>query len=391
MATRRRNNEGTIFEDKEKGGYRVQLTAPDGKRISKRFKDPDEAMTWKNNTLSDFNKGTYIAPTDKTLGEWLQNWVDEYIKPNRKARTWEAYESLFNNHLKNIKNTPIQEIVPYHFIKAYNAMRKSKKSEATILKLHVVLHNAMGEAKRNKLISSNPIEDVPRPEPKKTEPVKLDEDDILKLLKALEGTRIYAGVYVIAHTGLRLGEVLGLRWKDVDFENGTISIEQNMQRSKSRGLIPEDPKTENSRRTIFVDEDVIKVLQKEQSRQLADDDLKNSKMVVCNRKGKPLEPRRFSKEFDDIRKGINMNEVTRHALRHAIASLLIDNNVPVTEVSAMLGHADQAFTFRRYVHPRKDATKKAAAAVAEILKAKEEAAGTTEDNTIKDNEKEVNE
>ena len=378
MTKRRANNEGTIYEDKEKGGYRVQLTAPDGSRISKRFKDPEEAVTWKNNKLSEFSKKLYVAPQKVTLRQWREDWLEIYKKPNTKPRTWEEYEGYCERYLKDIDNIEIQKLVGFHITKTYNAMRKKKISEATILKLHNILNDMFNQARIDKIIINNPMDDVKRPSPKKKEMVKLDEDEILKLLKALEGTRIYAGVFLMANTGMRVGEVLGLRWKDIDFDEGIISISQNLQRSKTKGLAKELPKTESSFRSIYVTDEVLVVLSAEYQRQQADVDLKKSSTVVCNRLAKPLEPRRFAREFDRVRNEIGMNNVTRHALRHALASLLIDNDVPIPEVSALLGHSDQAFTYRTYVHSRKDATKKAAAAISEIFKPKTDTANVQE-------------
>lgn len=375
MAKRRANNEGTIYPDKEKGGYRVQLTAPDGRRISKRFKSPDSAVEWKNNQLSDFNKGKYVAPQSTTVKEWLKLWLEEYIKPNRKPRTAEDYESLFDNHLQDVYPVPIQDVVPYHIMRAYNAMRKKKMAESSILKLHNVLHNAFEAARKNKKIPINIMLDVDKPVAAKIKLTPPDELEINKLLTALKPTRIYTGVYIMSRTGMRRGEVLGLRWKDVDFDLKMLYIRQGLQRSKTKGLSAELPKTETSRREISIDDDVIEVLLEEQRRQESEDDLKNSKYVVCNSRGGPMEPRNFSRSFDDVRKEIGLKHVTRHMLRHAVASILVDNNVPIPEVAALLGHADQAFTYRRYVHPRKDATKKAAAAISAALKPKEESKG----------------
>ena len=90
-----------------------------------------------------------------------------------------------------------------------------------------------------------------------------------------------------------------------------------------------------------------------------------------------MEPRNFARDFDKIRDEIGMSAMKRHTLRHAVASILVDNGVPIPEVAALLGHADQSFTFRRYVHKRKDATKKAAAAISKALSAKKKTAKKT--------------
>jgi len=362
------NNDGSIYEDKEKGGYRVQLTAPDGSRISKRFKNSDDAVQWKNNQISDFNKGKYVKPSKMTFKAWRTKWIEDYIKPKRKARTWEDYESLLKNHTTSLDDELMQEIVAYHITQVYNAMRKKKLSESTILKLHTILHNCFKQARIDKLIVSNPLEDIERPEAAKPKIKIHDETEIKKFLKAAEGHRIYAGVYLIAHTAVRLGEALGIRWKeDINWTEKKIKIQQEIIRSKSKKLSAEDPKTENSFREFYVGDDLLDVLRVERQRQLADEDMCNSEYVICNNKGTPMEPRRFKKEFNEIREKAGLPLLTRHGLRHSIASLLIDKKVPIPDVSALLGHSDHAFTYKTYVHKNKNATKKSAETISKAL------------------------
>lgn len=168
---------------------------------------------------------------------------------------------------------------------------------------------------------------------------------------------------------MRLGEILGIRWSDINFGEKTLTVAQLLQRTKTNKLSSESPKTETSFRTIYIDDNILDVLVIERQRQLANDDLKNSKYVTCNNKGTPLEPRRFAKEFDEIRTKTGI-DITRHGLRHSVASILIDKKVCIPEVAALLGHADQAFTYRTYVHARKDATKKASSVISIALKTK---------------------
>ncbi|WP_333594332.1 site-specific integrase [Anaerospora hongkongensis] len=371
------NNDGSIYYDKDTGGCRVQLTAPDGSRIGKRFKDIDEAVKWKNAQISDFNKGKYVAPSKMTFKEWRTQWIEDYIKPKRKVRTWEDYESHLNNHTAIIDNVLMQEILPYHVTQVYNAMRKKKLSESTVLKLHSILHNCFKQARINKIILLNPVEDVDRPVALKPKIKTFDENEIKKFLKTAEGHRIYAGIYIIAHTAVRLGEVLGIRWKeDIKWTEGKIKVQQEIIRSKSKKLSPDSPKTENSVREFYAGENVFDVLRAERQRQLADEDLCNSEYVVCNNKGTPMEPRRFKKEFDEIREKAGLPHLTRRALRHSVASILVDKNVPIPDVSALLGHADHAFTFKTYVHANKNATKKSAATISKALSDKKKPSKT---------------
>ena len=223
------------------------------------------------------------------------------------------YEALFNNHLTELDLIPMQEVSPYHITKIYNTMRKKGLAESTILKLHSILHNLFKQARINKIIMVNPIEDVERPKAIKPEITTIDEKEMQLFLTAAKGTRIYAGIYLLAHTAMRLGEILGIRWSDISFGEKTLTIAQSIQRTKTNKLSPELPKTENSFRTTYIDDNILDVLTEERQRQLSDDNLKNSKYVTCNNKGTPLEPRRFAKEFDEIMKLEQRLELKQHA------------------------------------------------------------------------------
>lgn len=114
-------------------------------------------------------------------------WIEEYIKPKGKTKTWEYYESLFNNNLNDIDLVPVQEVIPYHITKTYNTMRKKGLAESSILKLHSILHNLFKQARINKIIMSNPVEDVEKPKAIKPDIITIDEKEMQLFLAAAKG------------------------------------------------------------------------------------------------------------------------------------------------------------------------------------------------------------
>lgn len=363
MAKRRANNEGSIYQDKKTGKIRVQITAPDGSRPSKRFDDPNAAVAWKTEMIDNINKNKYVVPSVTTVGEYMYQWLeDEIAPPNKRIRTYKGYKNMIDKHLQEIINVPIQNVLPYHIkSKVFSPMRKKGLSESTVLKMYNILHHAFSDAKINKVVQSNIMEEVDRPKPSKAK-VKVNTTDatgIKRIIKTAEGHRIYAGIYLIGNTALRLGEILGLQWdRDIIWDENKIRLLEQLQRIDGVGLVFSPLKTDYSYREIDVGDDVMKVLWDERQRQLNNKLLKDSITVICNNKGKPMEPRRFAKEFNEIAKKAGIN-VHRHGLRHSVASVLIKNGVSAADVSELLGHADEAFTYKQYVHPQKDATKKA--------------------------------
>ena len=231
--------------------------------------------------IHELNTGMYAEPDKMLVRDYLGRWVKDYAKPNVAPRTYERYKELVKRNLEPaIGHIPLTKLRPLH-IQAMEAealatgrkVRASKKKDGkkpdtepgeaeteqdkrnpglsarTVLHMHRVLRSALQQAVRWQLLSRNPADAVKPPRPERAEVRVLDEEQTARLLKAAAGTRLYIPVLLAMTTGMRRGEILGLRWADVDLGSRTLCVRQTLGRSES-GPILGAPKTEKSRRVL---------------------------------------------------------------------------------------------------------------------------------------------
>ena len=168
-------------------------------------------------TLNDLNSGTYQAPTKIKVSAWLDTWFEVYKKPTVKPKTLECYESIIRLHIKpSIGKILLRELKPEQIQKMYNEIGE-KLSPRMVELTHVTLHAALEQAMKNDLIFKNISEATTRPKKVKTEPRVLTVDEQQKFVRAIKGERTEAAFLLDLFSGLRLGEIVALRWKDIDF------------------------------------------------------------------------------------------------------------------------------------------------------------------------------
>jgi integrase len=241
-------------------------------------------------------------------------------------------------------------------------------------------HRVLRSAVEDELIFRNPA-DVAKP-PKMDQQIIEDEDaEISPQIKALTGEQVkqmldaakktlyYAMLVVDVKTGLRRGELLGLRWKDIDLEKGLLSVRQTVGRNKELGTFFKPPKNKGSRRTIMIDEDVIAVLKKHQLEQkqlyrwfsskhpeaMQDDPV----LVFARRDGQPLNPDTITQWFPRFLAKQGLPTLNFHCLRHTHASLLLHEGVNIKQISERLGHSNIRITYDIYSHLFPDQEKEA--------------------------------
>jgi len=258
MAKKRSNNTGTVY--KTANGYRAAFVADDGRRIAKRFSNletgEEEAYAWLHEQLHLMNKGMLISPNEITLGEWLLEYLELYSKQNVRQRTFERYLATAK-HCSPIAGISLQQLKPNIIQRLYKDM--DKFSGETRKKVHVLLHSALTQAINNRLIQFNPMDGVIAPKVIREEIETFTRKEVDTLLSTAKPHNWYPILLLAAHTGMRLGELLGLRWMDVDLDAKTVFIRQQLQHART-GIIFEEPKTKNSKRKISVPTETIEVL-----------------------------------------------------------------------------------------------------------------------------------
>ncbi len=365
---KRANNEGTVYQRPD-GTWVSQITTgyhpTTGKPKRRTFygKTKAEVIKRKNNALVELEKGNYNEPTKITLGEWIREWLNDR-KPHLAESTYDVYEMLIRIHieptlgrvkLQSLQTRRIQKLLNEKFVNG-RVDGKGGLSSRTISFIHQALNGCLNQAVRERIIQFNPAEhcELPKQDYKESDVFSWGQlETFLKM--AQEKSPHFAAFYLDIATGLRRGELLGLRWDDIDFANNSISVYRQLVRSKTEGLIFKGLKTKKSKRTIKVDNSVIGVLKMHKTRQNKQklslgEIYKDSNLVFCTEFGSPLEPRNFYRHFCLLIEKANLPHTRLHDLRHLYATIALESGVDLKTVSSALGHSSIRLTGDIYAH-----------------------------------------
>lgn len=350
---KRRNGEGSIYFEKSRGTYRAFITNTEGKRISKRFLIEKDALNWKNEQLHKMAIGTFVNPTALTVGEWIIHWLETYKKDTVRQRTFERYASL-SKHLLIIADYKIQDLTPVIVQQLYQNLL-DRLSANTIAKVHKLLKDSFNKAAEVSLIEKNIMHMVKPPKFEQKDIEIFTSEEIHKILITIKTTsllkRYYPMVLLAVTTGMRLGEVLGIRWCDVNFIDNTIFIRTSLQQSNVLGLILEKPKTKAAIRKIRIPSYVMLELKSLKSTQ-KNIDISQETLCFSTKNNTPISPRNFERFWDALFKKYQLGIPYKkfHTLRHTHATELLAAGIPLSDVAKRLGHSKQSHTLELYAH-----------------------------------------
>lgn len=332
------------------------------------FKTKKEAEVYVTETLNKKNKG-YITPTTNNIlfKDFILDWFDNYKSNTLGVNTKSNYLSRINYHiipnLGHLKLTDITNLTVQNF---YNSLiNNNKLAPASAKKIIEILNNCFKYAKKNKLIYNIPtdIEKI------KLEKPKIDywnKADVDFFIKEIENTPLYTPVFISTLTGLRIGELCGLRWSDIDFESGYLTVNHQVIQDKiNKELILTDIlKTSTSHRSVSIPNILINYLKR-----LREADINNiNGFILKDRSGLMATPRNVSMEFTKkVSKYKNLKQISFHSLRHTHATLLIFNGENIKVVSDRLGHKDISITLNTYTHVMEDMKKNTASLLDSIF------------------------
>lgn len=330
--------------------------------------------------IAKIESNSFIEPSKLTLKEFTEKWLKDYAEKNLAPKTIFRYKQMLDSRIfPALGHIKIIKLKPINFIEFYNnltedGIREDGKpgglSPQTIRHHHRLLHTILEHAVKWQMLSSNPTDNVDPPKVKKVEASFYDEDEVKKLIAVLElidkrNFKYKVAILLTLSSGLRLGELAGLKWDNVNFEKQTISIVQSNQYLPKLGTFTKDPKNNTSIRTLYIPENVINLLSKYKSEQkkielACGDRWINSGFIFTQWNGKPMYPGTPSKWFSKFLRKNNLKPITFHQLRHTSASLLINENINIREISKRLGHSNTSTTLNIYSHALKSADKDAA-------------------------------
>lgn len=306
----------------------------------------------------DYKEGNYVEPNRITVSEWLKTWLNDYKKMDLRPNTWESYETIVRVHITPVIGALyLQELRPEHIQKLYNKEVENGKSPQTIHRIHAVLHSALRQALKNRIIIYNPAEAVTLPKSNKKEVKALSREEQERFLNVLNEDRLGTAFLMLLGTGMRRGELLALTWQDIDLKNNTVTIKRDMVYTKN-GLVFQEPKTKKSKRIIPLSKTVAEALKRHKENMFAEGNYDTDKPVFCTTKGTYIIPRNFNRKYYKLRQKAGIENVNLHALRHTFATRLLEAGENIQVIQKLLGHS-KISTTTDYSHVSLEMEKKA--------------------------------
>ncbi|MDR4171175.1 site-specific integrase [Bacillus nitratireducens] len=316
------------------------------------YKTKKEAQTDLAKKITELNEGTFVDPSKITLKEYLIEWL-EIKKMSVEKSSLSRYQSSINTHIiPSIGMVPLHKLNVMHIQKCYQSGLNSGIANNTILFQHRVLRAALNLAVKQNIISRNPATLAVIPKTEKSSIQTWTEAEVKQFLLHSQESRYHIGYLLAITTGMRLGEVLGLRWQDVDFNNHTVTINQTLGHDNK---IKTSAKNNSSKRTIPIPLEVIEEL-KRRKLQINKDKLRigpayhDLDLITCNNLGKVTTRSTFTSHFNKVIENAGIKKIKFHDTRHTHATLLLKQGVHPKVVSERLGHSDISLTLRIYSH-----------------------------------------
>ena len=373
MAKKRANGEGNIrkrADGRWEGRYTAGYHPETGKRIIKNVlgKTQAECKAKLKKAIEESQSLDVGRADEYTVAAWLRTWFELYAKPHIRPSTMNYYHRNIEQHVAPaIGDIPLNKLTTRDLQKLYNdlqsngRLRKVQKKEkpglsnSTVRGIHMMLHNALDRAMKEKLILSNPTENCIIPKIEKQEMKILRPDPISSYLNAAERRNALPMFYLELVSGLRKGELTALLWSDLDIQNRTISVSKQYVKNPNGELALTRPKTETSVRKVSIPQEAVDLLISEH-----DKHPDNPYMFPSPITGEMYYPDSIVNLHKKILKDAGLPHIRFHDLRHTFATLALQNGVDVKTVSSMLGHYDAGFTLRTYTHATRQMQQKAA-------------------------------
>lgn len=373
----RANGEGWIGELKRKGsvvGYRASIYVgrdSSGKEIRKQFtgKTKREVTDKLNKYKAEMVLGTVSSDDKITLGEWFHSWLFDYRIKDLKPKSFERYEGIYRNYIKDseLGKIKLKDLRTTHLQRYYNKLENQyNKPASTIKSLNTKLKPCLGDAEKQGYIQKNYCKMVKLPKDNNTKDINiLTKQEQQKFIEYIKGHKLEVLFLTALGTGLRLGELLGLKWSDINFDTGILTVSRTLSRAKNQvtgkyEITEQIPKTKNSYREVPIPANILSKLKEHKKLQnkqrlFVGEAYINNNYVFTDDIGNPIDDKRPGRNLKSVLKKLNIEPIKFHALRHTYATRLFENNIPPKTVQALMGHSDISVTMDIYTHVMNDA------------------------------------
>jgi integrase len=370
---KRGNGEGSLRKRPD-GRWEARLRLPGGQRKHLYGDTRAEAVKQLQAFQHKLEHGTPVEASKLTVAQYLRDWLEGCRPPALEYQTWRVYEIYIRVHLiPAFGSVKLTQLSPQQLQKFYTDKLASGKSSTYVRHIHACIHRALEDALRFGFIERN-VADLVKAPPMRKRPMAVYTPEQVKiLLQTAKGERLEA-LYVLAlSTGMRLGEMLGLKWRDVDVENGVVQVQTTLKLAAGGGRVVGKPKTAGSQRKVMLTPTAITALKNHRVRQLEErlqtgTAWHDSGLVFVNTIGNALDPTNVYKyQYRPMIKRAGLPMIRLHDLRHTAATLLLLSGIHPKVVSELLGHSSINITLNLYSHVLPDMQASATGAMERLI------------------------
>ncbi len=357
------------------------------KRKTASFDTEEEAIKGLRKALYERDFGLIKTTSNLTFGEWITHYIENVKANTAEITTVDNYRSNVNNHvIPALGRIKLSDLTYEHLEMFYGDLydhghlkEDRGLSPSTVQRIHVIISMALSHAVKTRKISVNVAREVERRKCEKFETFPYSADELYKMLQVTKDDRFYAAYVVSAMTGLRRGEVLGLRWSDIDLDAKYLKVRKSVahikenKNDKKRKLVLKNTKTAKSKRTVPIDDFVVAVLKEHRTKQKANGlsigcvNYNSENMVFCDQDGNYVNPNTYSGDFRATLKAHGLRHVRLHDLRHTYATLLLKLGVGHEKIRDLLGHSTVVTTLDIYAHVDMDDLREAVSLLSQVM------------------------
>ena len=379
MATKRPDGDGLVRKrsDGRWEGRIIVGHKEDGKPIFRSVfaKTQKELMDKLHRSIETFRGVELTENANLTLGAWLDKWLEERMRFTVRESTLDGYRRLVKNYIKpHLGDKKIGSVTTADIQRMYNWLRENGRvnehyekgnalSDSFIRRVHMMLHEAMDAAVRERLIPKNPTEGTIIPKVNYAPKQILTEEQLEKFMEALKQDPLwYDFFYTELTTGMRRGEICGLKWQDFDDKTGRLHIHRSVSNRKGSGVRVGETKTESGARTILLPPSTAELLKQRKKCSYSDWIFHNPTVPEL-----PMNPSSAYRHLKTLLKNAELPLIRFHDLRHTFATHALNSGVDAKTLSGILGHTNASFTLDTYTHMTTDMHRKAAGVVGGFL------------------------